>query len=155
MADSGVTLRTLLANIELLAPALRAPAASISRSTGRTRLLAVQRCIRVLGPSLGRDPGADLAALDAQLPARRSSGWHTTGTLVAGRAGRRCRRGPTLDAVDLHRLVEAAGAAGSACALRDCALVALHCFSGLRPEEIVRLRWENLAAELTADATVG
>ncbi|MDP8908632.1 MAG: hypothetical protein M3N47_05845, partial [Chloroflexota bacterium] len=155
MTHPGVTLRMLLADIELLARTLREPAAAISRSTGRARLLAVQRGIRILGPSLGRDPGADLDVLDARLPARRSSGWHTTGMLVAGTAGRRRRRGPTLDAVDHHRLVDAAGETGGACALRDRALVALHCFSGLRPEEIVRLRWEDLATELTVNGHSG
>ena len=33
--------------------------------------------------------------------------------------------------------------------------MALHCFSGLRPEEIVRLRWEDLATELTRDGGYG
>src|SRR5207248_1695063 len=107
-----VTLRALLADIGLIARSLREPTAAISRSTGRARLLAAQRCIRLVGPLLGREPGVDLAALDERLPARRSSGWHTTGTLVAGHVGRRRRRGPTLNAVDLHRLVDAAAARG-------------------------------------------
>ena len=153
--DPAITLRALLADIGLIARSLREPTAAISRSTGRARLLAVQRCIRIVGPSLGREPGVDLAALDTRLPARRSSGWHTIGTLVAGRAGRRRRWGPTLDAVDLRRLIDAAGAIGEPCALRNRALVALHCFSGLRPEEIVRLRWEDLATELTRDGRYG
>jgi integrase len=38
---------------------------------------------------------------------------------------------------------------------RDRALVALQCFSGLRPEEIVGLRWEDLATELTPDGYYG
>ena len=40
-------------------------------------------------------------------------------------------------------------------ALRDRALVALHCFSGLRPEEFIRLRREDLATELTANGHYG
>jgi len=40
-------------------------------------------------------------------------------------------------------------------ACRDRALVALHCFSGLRPEEIVRLRWEDLSTELSASGHCG
>jgi integrase len=147
--DPTVTLQALLRRVDLLAQALREPSIMISRSTGRARLLAVQRLIRTVARSLGRDPDADLAALDKRLPARRSNGWHTTGTLVAGTAGRRRRRGPTLDAADLRRLVEAAGAGPIAQAPRDRALVALHCFSGLRPEEVVRLRWEDLSSELT------
>jgi integrase len=127
----------------------------IARSTGRARLIAVQRFIQIMGRTLGRDPAEDLAALDAQLPAGRSTGWHTTGTLVAGTAGRRRRRGPTLDAADLRRLVDAAGSGPVAYATRDRALVALHCFSGLRPEEIVRLCWEDLASELSVSGHYG
>jgi integrase len=149
--DPGVSVLALINNVDLLAQALREPATLISRPTGRARLLAVQRFIRIVGPLLGRDPNAGLAALDARLPARRSSGWHTTGTLVAGSPGRRRRRGPTLDAADLYRLVEAAGARERALAVRDRALVALHCFTGLRPDEIVRLRWDDLNGELTVD----
>jgi integrase len=104
---------------------------------------------------LGRDPSADLAALDALLPGRRSTGWHTSGAIIAGTPGRRRRRGPTIDATDLRRIVDAAGAEGGSLALRDRALVALHCFTGLRPEEVVRLRWEDLATELTANGHYG
>jgi integrase len=108
-----------------------------------------------MGRSLGRDPASDLVALDALLPAHRSKGWHSTGTMVAGAPGRRRRRGPTLDAADLRRMVDAAGAVGGTNAVRDGALVALHCFSGLRPEEIVGLRWEDLTTELTAKGHYG
>ena len=153
--DDSVTLRTVLTDFELLARVLREPVAVISRTTGRARLIAVQRFLQVVGPMLGRDPAVDLASLDARLPTRRSTGWHTTGALVAGAPGRRRSRGPTLDAVDLRRIVDAAGMSGGPHALRDHALVALHCFSGLRPEEIVRLRWEDLVAELTVSGHYG
>jgi integrase len=153
--SQGATLRALFTDLGLLARLLREPATVISRSTGRVRLLAVQRFIRIIGQELGRDPAVDLVALDALLPTRRSTGWHTTGTLVAGAPGRRRRRGPTLDAADLRRLVDAAGAGPIAQAPRDRALVALHCFSGLRPEEIVRLRWEDLSTEMTASGHYG
>lgn len=33
--------------------------------------------------------------------------------------------------------------------------MSLHCFSGLRPEEIVRLRWDDLDTELTASGHYG
>jgi integrase len=155
MVDPTVTLRTLLADVDLLARCLREPSAMISRTTGRVRLLAVQRCMRVIGPPLGRTPEADLAALDARLPGRRSTSWHTTGTLTAGTSGRSRRRGPTLAAADLRRLVDVAGAGDDAHAVRDRTLVALLCFTGLRPEEVVRLRWENLSTELTADGRYG
>src|SRR5690349_7170939 len=75
--------------------------------------------------------------------------------MVAGAPGRRRRRAPTLDAADLRRLVDAAGAGSGTHSVRDRALVSLCCFSGLRPEEIVRLRWEELATELTANGHFG
>jgi integrase len=154
-ADPTLTLRTLVSDLDILARLLREPVTMISRSTGRARLLAVQRFLRIAGPELGRDPTADLAALDTRLPARRPTGWHTTGTLVAGAVGRRRHRGPTLDAADLRRIVDAAGEERGGQATRDRALVTLHCFSGLRPEEIVRLCWEDLSAELTAGGRYG
>jgi integrase len=141
--DPSVALKILVADPDLIARVLREPQVPISRSTGRTRLLAVQRLIGLIGQSLGRDPTADLMALDALLPARRATGWHTTGTLVAGATGRRRRRGPTLDATDLRRIVDAAGSEVGVHPLRDRALAALHCFSGLRPEEIVGLLWQH------------
>jgi integrase len=107
-----------------------------------------------MGRPLGRDPDADLAAVDSLLPARRSTGWHTSGTLVAGTTGRRRRRGPTLDAADLRRIVDAAEVGGKQ-PRRDRALAALHCFSGLRPEEIVGLQWEDLRTDLTAIGRYG
>jgi integrase len=154
-ADQPALLRALITDVGLLAQLLREPVTMISRATGRARLLAVQRFIRIVGPALGRDPEADLASLDARLPTRRPAGWHTTGALVAGTTGRRRRRGPTLDAADLRRIVDAAGAETSGHALRDRALVALHCFSGLRPEEVVRLCWEDLASELSVSGHYG
>jgi len=69
----------LVGDLELVTRLLREPVSMISRSTGRDRLRAVQRLIRIVGPTLGRDPSADLAALDALLPIRRPTGWHTTG----------------------------------------------------------------------------
>lgn len=144
-AQTPVPLAILFADLERVARILREPARPIARSTGLARLVATQRFVQIIGPRLARDPAADLDTLDRLLPARRQAGWHAAGTVVAGTKGRRRRRAPTLDAVDLHRLVEAAGGAtGAARAARDRALVALHCFSGLRPEEIARLRWEDL-----------
>jgi integrase len=154
-ADPSITLRALVGNLDLIARVLREPQAPISRATGRVRLLAVQRFIGLMGRRLDRDPAQDLTALDILLPARRSTGWHTTGTLVAGAAGRRRRRGPTLDAADLRRIVDAAGSEGGPYVLRDRVLVALHCFTGLRPEEVLRLRWEDIDSELTADGRYG
>jgi integrase len=99
---------------------------------------------------LGRDPATGLASVDAPLPARRSTDWHPTGRLVVGRPGRRRRGGSTLEAADLRHSVDAAGTDGGDQAPRGPALAALHCFSGLRAEEIVHRRWEDLVTELTA-----
>jgi integrase len=155
MQESPTPLRDVFADPSAIARALTEPTVPIARSTGRTRLLAVQRFIMVMGAMLKREPVADLAALDVLLPAHRSAGWHTAGAMVACAPGRRRRRGPTLDAIDLRRIVDAAGGTGGSNSVRDRALVALHCFSGLRPEEIVRLRWEDLATELSASGHFG
>jgi hypothetical protein len=72
-----------------VARALREPLTPLSRATGRARLVAAQRFCRIMGPVLGRDPDTDLVSLDALLPACRSTGWHTVGTMVAGDHGRR------------------------------------------------------------------
>ncbi|MGE3273182.1 MAG: tyrosine-type recombinase/integrase, partial [Chloroflexota bacterium] len=144
-----VSLAALFTDMSLLAQALIEPSIPVSQHTGRTRLLAAQRFIRIIGPSLGRNPVTDLAELDTRLPAQRSRGWHAHGTLVAGAPSRR-RRGPTLDATDLRHIVDAAGHGAGANACRNRALVALLCFSGLRPQEVVRLRWEDVATELSS-----
>jgi integrase len=60
-----------------------------------------------------------------------------------------------LDAADLRRIVDVASLVGGGSSHRDCALVALHCFSGLRPEEIVRLCWQDLSAELSVGGPYG
>lgn len=154
-AGEPLALRVLLANLALIAHVLCEPRQLVARSTGRARLLAVQRFIQVMAKSLGRQPAQDLVELDSLLPARRSTGWHDRGTLVAGSTARRRRRGPTLDAADLRRIVDAAGAGSGGHAVRDRALAALHCFTGLRPEEIVGLRWEHLTHGLSPTGTYG
>ena len=148
-------LATAFADIALVGRALREPRAPISRSTGRTRLRATQRFLRIVGPRLGRDPASDLAALDALLPARPASCWHSAGTIVAGEAGRRRRRGPTLDGADLRRIVDGAGDGGGESAVRDRALAAILCFSGLRVEEVVALRWEDVETRLSPTGHYG
>lgn len=149
-------LREVFSDVGVVARAIREPSVPISRATGRARLLAVQRFLRFVGPMLGHDAADDLAALDALLPVRRSPGWHAAGTIVAGETGRRRRRGPTLDTVDLARIVDAA-AAGHASELgaRDRALLAVQCFTGLRPEEVIGLRWEDVEAQLTSGGFYG
>jgi integrase len=148
--DRARPLASLFTDMGQIARALQEPSTPISRSTGRARLIAVQRFIRIIGPGLGRAADSDLVTLDALLPVRRSAGWHTTGTLVAGETGRRRRRGPTLDTADLRSIIDAAGESSDGLRnVRDRALVALQCFSGLRIEELVRLRWDDLDTNLT------
>ena len=71
-------------DVALVGRALREPRAPISRSTGRTRLRATQRFLRIVGPRIGRDAASDLAALDALLPA---DGVPTRLVIVGGASG--------------------------------------------------------------------
>lgn len=147
----GGSITLLVIEPGLVARALLKPLNPVSQSTGRSRLIAVQRFVHVISPLLGHDSVRLVQMLDGLLPAQRSVGWHTLGIVVAGSTTRRRRRGPTLETGDLHALVSAAVNC-STCGHehRDRALVALHCWSGLRPEEIVRLRWEDLKAGRTS-----
>ncbi len=146
----------LASDMGLVARLLLDPAKPIARATARARLVAVQRFLVVVSPILGLDSATQLAQLDRLLPSARSSGWHDAGTMVAGEVGRRRQLRPTLDAVDLERIVEMAGTPETkAHAQRNRALVALTCFSGLRPEEIVALRWEHLSLESARTAPFG
>lgn len=146
----ALPLETAFNDVAQVARVLREPTMPISRATGRARLVAAQRFIQNMGPVFGRNPETDLASLDALLPACRSTGWHTVGTMVAGDHGRRRTRGPTLDAADLRRIVDAAGDdTGGAREVRDRALAAILCFSGVRIEEALNLVWEDLDTHLT------
>ena len=136
---------------ERLAGVLCEPAAVVALSTARSRYVAVQRFVRFLSRQRGTHTDADaaLAVVAARLPTRASAGWHTEGVVLGGARGRRRRRGPTLLAADLCAIadgIENSGFRGT----RDRALVALHCFSGLRPGEIVSLAWEQLGEGLLA-----
>lgn len=146
----------VLTDLPAVAKALREPPAVISAATGRTRLIAVQRFLRFIGPSIGREPNVDIAALDQLLPAKSAPGWHTAGTLVAGRGARQRRRGPTLASEDLDRIVLAAGEGKPIFrAARDRALVAIQCFSGLRAEEVLALQWEDILPHVRDDRYFG
>jgi len=143
----------LFHDLNALARVLCEPSLPISRSTGRVRLIATQRFIAATSPIFGRDAGTDLARLDALLPARPRTGWHDAGTLVAGTRTRRHRRAPTLSPFDLLRILEFVPSDGEAFrAVRNCALVALHCFSGLRAEEIAALHWEGIEHQVVDGA---
>jgi integrase len=156
LPNKPVPLTELLIDPETVARVLREPDVPISRSTVRARLIAFQRFAKIMGPRIGSGALAAVSALDALLPAGRRTGWHTAGIAVGGSPNRRRRRGPTLTAADLRRIVDAAGENGEGNRVeRDRALVALQCFCGLRPKEIVRLRWEDLSTQLTSAGYYG
>ncbi len=150
--EGPTTLGALARDVPALARVLREPPVPIARTTGRARLGAAQRFLRTMAVIGGYEPAIDLAQLDALLPARPPStgSWHAAGTIVAGGLARRRPYAPALDVADLHRLVAAAGGSDGQQGMRDRALVALHCFSGLRPQEIVLLRWTDVATEEAA-----
>lgn len=136
------TLADVFTDIPLLATILCEPRRPIARSTGLARFVAVQRFIRIIAPLLGRDPQQDRRELDRLLPARTPTGWHTTGLVVAGGAGRHRHRAVSLSQRNLDRIVQGVTEQGTEPWHRT--LVMLHCFTGLRPEEIVALRWGDI-----------
>jgi integrase len=150
------TMNELFAELSSVAQALCTPSTPTSRSTGHARLLAAQQFIRYRCIAHKQDVSATLAALDQLLPRRPASRWHTTGTLVAGDEKRARRRTLTLSRDDLARLVEATGyTKRPQQAARDRALVALHCYTGLRAEEIVCLKWEHLMRAVVSPGEMG
>jgi integrase len=148
-----IGLRSAFADARVVARALLEPATPISWSTGRARLVAAQRFSRECCRELGIDPVTFLHTLDELLPARSSREWHSSGTIVSGIRTRRRPICPTLYPQDLERIVAGVAASDSFRLLRDRALVALHCLSGLRPEEIVRLRVEDVTAGNRSEGT--
>ena len=136
-----MSLRSLFAEPPAVARALLEPTRTIAWSTGRARLVAVQRFVRECGRDIGiPSPLEFLEALDALLPARTPRDWHTVGTIIAGSRTRGRPQCPTLYPQDLERVVSDTGTSVSYRHLRDKVLVALHCSTGLRPDEIARLR---------------
>lgn len=149
-------LHVLADDLQLAKSLLLEPSRPIARSTGLSRLVAYQRLIVFVSQTLGQDPSAALERLDSLLPAAQSTAWHVVGTAVAGHPGRQRRLGPVLDGADLERIVECAPKNGGPLVeLRNEALVALACFSGLRAEEIVALRWEDLQRDLVPSGHYG
>jgi integrase len=146
----ATTLATLVKNPSGLAAALSHPPTEIARSTARARVVAALRFIQTMGPQLGLDSPVLVDEVIRHLPTRPTAGWHRTGMLQVGTQARRRPRGPTLYPEDLGRLVDAAAATPGERGARDRALVALHCYSGLHPGEIVALRWEDMASAILA-----
>lgn len=144
-------LHTLFASLDVVAKVICEPLTPIAASTGRARLIVAQRFIRLLASIDGDDAEDRIAQLDALLPSVRPRNWHQAGSVTAGSRNRSRRRGPTLDTQDLQRIVLAAGEVSTTNRVRNRALAALHCFSGLRPEEIVALDWEQIEVVHQAD----
>ena len=137
----GFTPTTIFRNISLLADILIHPSTDISQTTGHKRLVACHNFVRLCGAEVGvTDYDAFLAALDAHLPSRDDGSLRGTGTVVAGAKGRRRPRNPTLSPTDLRRLVEEAFLGDSPQDIRNRAIVAFHCHSGLLPGEIAGLK---------------
>jgi integrase len=145
-----VTLATLVSHPRQLADILACPDRELARSTVRARINAIQRFLSVMAQYLGCDGEAVFGELAQYLPMRPSSGWYRVGTLLAGTPVRRRRRGPALYPDDLRGIVAAAAAVRGERGVRDCALVALHCYTGLRPEEVIALRWEDVRKAIAA-----
>src|SRR5215211_5344524 len=59
-AGEPLPLTALVADYPLVARLLLEPPLPVARATGRARLIAVQRFIRVVAPALGRDADEDL-----------------------------------------------------------------------------------------------
>jgi hypothetical protein len=105
--DYPLPLATFIGDLPRVAQVLTEPQAPIARATGHARLIAIQRFMRIIGPTLNRDVEHDLAQLDSFLPGQHSAGWYTTGTLVAGNPNRTRPLHPALGWNELEQLVEA------------------------------------------------
>jgi len=153
---SPVPLAALARDPAPAALALREPPAPLARSTNRARLAALQR---FLAFTHGDAAAQVIDSLRALLPAERGVTWQRQGVAVAGTLERLRPQGATLSPADLAAIVECAGRVRERgterTRARDTALVALHCYSGLRPDEAVRLRWEQLSSELTDGGRYG
>lgn len=147
MIGGVVEIADIFADLGLVATALLEPSKPISRSTGRSRLISIQRFVRITSSYFDCDARDMLEHLDALLPSKSDTSWHSSGILVAGTRHRRRQRGPTLGAQDLHRILQFTGQGRDRYSVRNHALVSLHCFSGLRPEEIVGLKWPHVNVE--------
>ena len=84
------TLPAVFQDAATLARLLLEPSALFSASTGRCRLVAAQRFMRLCGGQVGIvDVEQFLYDLDSLLPARTRRDWHSAGTIVAGTRSRR------------------------------------------------------------------
>lgn len=139
------TPETVFRHPRLLANVLLHPSAAIVKPTGRARLIAAQRFIRLCGAEFGiQDPDSFLDSLQAELPSQGDSQWHNDGTIVAGGKSRKRSQNPTLMPSHLNLIVNSGFPRSTYRHARNRALLAAHCFTGLRPEEIVQLTTTQL-----------
>lgn len=140
------TIPELLAAPPSLARVLATPQTAISRSTALARLRAVQTALLLW---FGKSEGARMVQqLDELLPSDRTGEWHRSGVLIGGQRSRRRPQSVTVDPTDLGAIIAAAGQGKDEDrVVRDSALVATLCFSGLRIEEVRSLSWTNLRWE--------
>ena len=147
----GNTLPEALADISTLAKVLTSPAKRPAATTALIRLAAVNAALLLL---FGNEEGRRrIDELDRALPRGAATDWYQSGVIVAGERLRRRAQSPTVEASDLMRIVEAAGAGkrGSR-SLRDRLLVATHCYSGLDAGEIRSLHGSDLQWEPEGEA---
>ncbi len=136
---------TIFRNPGILSDILLHPSTWISASAGRTRLIAAHRFVALCGADVEvPDAHAFMSSLDALLPSKGNGSWHDAGTIVAGAKSRRRPRNPTLSPAELKLLVEKAFPGSNYRDIRNRSLLALHCFTGLHPREIVTLKTRQL-----------
>jgi integrase len=146
---NGLCAQNLLENLEVIAALLARPGPDIAASTTGGRLVAIHRFIKYRAPGLGMDASTTIRQLDDLLPRQETQSWFLPGTLLGGARDRRRARHPSLDVEDLHRLLDAAATPAGYRSARDRALVAALIFTGLRPSDVARLRWEQFSLVLT------
>ncbi len=140
LVDGPATLAALLGAPVRLAQLLVTPPAPISRSCGRSRLLAIQRFWRLLHSTLGWNVVDLTAELDGELPRSAARDWFATHLVVGGDLRQRRSPTPTLSPALL---------------MRHAAILALLCFSGLRMQDLAVLTWDDLIAVILPSGQVG
>ena len=139
------TPETVFRHPSLLADVLLHPSAAIVKSTGHARLIAAQRFIKLCGAEISiQDPDSFLDSLHAELPNQGGAQWNNAGTIVAGGKSTKRSQNPTLLPSHLNLIVSGSFPGSSYRHIRNRALVAAYCFTGLRPEEIVSLTVRQL-----------
>ncbi len=138
-----VPLANLLSATDARAAALAGFASDVRVSTNRFRLRALGQFAHFCEDCLGIPCDRQLDLQYRRLPARRRPSWNHTGVVVGGARARRTRIGRTMLAHDLAVVAAAAPTGSGYREVRDRALVALACYTGLRIAELATPRWES------------